>query len=166
MDWMTTPKPSQLLYAYAVNPWDEIVPGLWMGGHVYAAPANKKNPLGRAHAEPGDQFDTVVSLHTRRTGWPGPATRHVIHHISDDALPLSTVEAMKRLGADVAREVEQGRKVLVRCRAGYNRSGLVTGFALMEMGHTADDAVRLIREKRGRFALANPYFVDYLLANN
>jgi protein-tyrosine phosphatase len=61
-----------------------------------------------------------------------------------------------------ARSVTDGRRVLVRCHSGYNRSGLVIAQALIHLGHSADDAVFLIRYRRSKWALNNPLFVSYL----
>lgn len=58
--------------------------------------------------------------------------------------------------------VRQGRRVLVRCHSGYNRSGLVIVQSLITMGYTAEDAVFLIRYRRSKWALNNQVFVDYL----
>ena len=62
----------------------------------------------------------------------------------------------------VYEEWRSGKKVLVRCAAGWNRSGLVTVLALMKDGHGAKDAIDLIRARRSPQALCNEDFVRYL----
>ena len=62
--------------------------------------------------------------------------------------------------ADTART---GRRVLVRCQAGYNRSGLVVALALMRLGFTGQDAVARVRIARGPYALSNPHFLARLV---
>lgn len=52
--------------------------------------------------------------------------------------------------------------VLVHCQAGLNRSSLVAARALMLDGMSADDAVRIVREKRSPACLCNRAFEDYL----
>jgi hypothetical protein len=47
-----TPGPSE--------PWNEIVPGLWMGGHYHAPPGGEPQPVVARR-----EFDLVVSLFTR-----------------------------------------------------------------------------------------------------
>ncbi|MFB4313183.1 hypothetical protein [Actinomadura sp. 21ATH] len=137
----------------APEPWNEIVPGLWMGGHVHA---------GGTPAIVRDEFDVVLSLY-RRDGH-GPDA-HVEHHCApmpDGPLDPDQIAAVCRL-ADIAVEaVRDGRTVLARCHSGYNRSGLVTAQALIGMGYPVADAVFLIRYRRSRWALNNPLFVDYL----
>jgi hypothetical protein len=59
----------------------------------------------------------------------------------------------------VMSELEQGHRVLVRCQAGLNRSGLVTSLVLCQRaGMTGAEAIALIRSKRTLFCLANPDF--------
>jgi len=55
-----------------------------------------------------------------------------------------------------------GKKCLVRCQAGINRSGLVVALMLMRDGVSAEEAINLIRSKRSEYCLENPHFVDYL----
>lgn len=52
----------------------------------------------------------------------------------------------------------QGRRVLVACAMGLNRSGLVTGLALRLAGASPEHAVALVREARGPDALSNESF--------
>jgi protein-tyrosine phosphatase len=58
-----------------------------------------------------------------------------------------------------------GRKVLIRCQAGLNRSGLVTALVLARDGMPIDEAMELLRQRRSPAALYNPDFVDWLVAN-
>ncbi len=55
-----------------------------------------------------------------------------------------------------------GRRVLVRCQAGLNRSGLVTALVLVLDGWDPTDAVSLIRRCRSSMALCNEDFVEWL----
>ncbi len=50
----------------------------------------------------------------------------------------------------------------MRCRSGYNRSGLVVAQALVEPGVGSAGAVRLVRARRSPWALHNGLFVEYL----
>lgn len=62
----------------------------------------------------------------------------------------------------VAERVALGKRVLVTCLAGLNRSGLVVGLALRRLGFSprrAVEAVEAVREARGPDALSNPHFV-------
>lgn len=66
--------------------------------------------------------------------------------------------------AFVREQLQAGRKVLVHCLRGENRSAAVCAAILIKQGSTADAAVELLREKRGDFALSNEGFVDQLHA--
>lgn len=53
--------------------------------------------------------------------------------------------------------------VLSTCNMGLNRSGLITGLALvLDEGMTAREAIRLIRRARGDSALSNRSFVRFI----
>ena len=56
-----------------------------------------------------------------------------------------------------------GDRVLVRCQAGLNRSGLVTALILMSTGLDAETAIREIRKNRADIALFNNEYVTWLM---
>ena len=139
------------------SPWSEIVPGLWMGGHEYASRSG-----GLEFAVVRDEFDLVLTL--LRLPGHGP-DNHVEHHvwpIPDGPLDGTQLAGVLRLARTAGEGLTQGRRVLVRCYHGYNRSGLVIAHALISAGRTADDAIRLIRSRRSAWALHNELFVEYL----
>jgi protein-tyrosine phosphatase len=57
---------------------------------------------------------------------------------------------------------QAGKRVLIRCQAGWNRSGLITGLVLMREGFSAEEAIDLIRRMRSPNALCNSTFEQYL----
>jgi len=60
-----------------------------------------------------------------------------------------------RLGVEAAMPViKDGYSVLVHCRAGVHRSVAMACCVLIGMGHSAESAMRLVKEKR---AVADPY---------
>ncbi len=65
---------------------------------------------------------------------------------------------IKQLASIAARDLEHG-DVLVFCRFGNNRSGLVAGLTLRELGFSGQEAIVAIRSKRPG-ALANLDFLD------
>ncbi|GAA4078783.1 hypothetical protein [Actinomadura miaoliensis] len=138
-------------------PWNEIVPGLWMGGHQYRDAGGQLAP-----AVVDAQFDVVISLY-RREGH-GPAAWIDHHHVDlpDGPLSADQLEAVCLLADLAAAAVRSGRRVLVRCHSGYNRSGLVVAHALVTLGFTTEDAIFLLRRQRSPWALNNRLFVDYL----
>ncbi|MEU6586128.1 hypothetical protein [Nocardia sp. NPDC046763] len=109
-----------------------------------------------------NEFDVVISLYSRAGHGPDPGVQHHIAHMPDGPLTSDQLADVSRL-ADIAwAAVIDGKRVLVRCHAGYNRSGLVTAQALHHLGYSIDDAIFLVRYRRSKYALNNPTFVDYL----
>ncbi|MEU6670738.1 dual specificity protein phosphatase family protein [Streptomyces sp. NPDC046727] len=141
------------------SPWSEIVPGLWMGGHEF------RGRSGRLEfAVVRDEFDVVQSL-LRLPGYgPDPGVEHHVWPIPDGPLDGTQLAGVIRLARAVNEALDAGRRVLVRCYHGYNRSGLVIAHALVQRGDTTDQAIQLIRARRSAWALHNKLFVEYLRA--
>ena len=137
------------------DPWNEVVPGLFMGGHDVRA----QSPTACVVT---DEFDLVVSLTAREGYGPSPGVEHVVARLADAVLDPPSAARVCELGALVAAGVRDGRRVLVRCSGGLNRSGVVVAEALVQLGHPPAEAVRLVRAARGSWALTNPGFVAYL----
>ena len=77
----------------------------------------------------------------------------------DRVLPsLTKLRAIAQLAATLMRE---GHTVLSHCSGGFNRSGLVAGLILTELGMSGAEALARIRAKRPG-ALYNGTFADYL----
>lgn len=149
---------------------DQILPGLFQGGTEddeilgYPAPAHHYARLGRRGgvAYPGYPFDVVVTLYADaqpapwgvreyRFGFPdGP----ISHHDALEAIALAQL---------AHRAWNQGRRVLIRCQAGVNRSGLVSALVLMIAGYQAAEAIALLRQRRSPVVLSNRHFESWLL---
>jgi protein-tyrosine phosphatase len=83
----------------------------------------------------------------------------------DDAKPTLTERAWAlRTAVVVADALERGKKVLVTCFAGRNRSAWVAAMAMRIMGMSARTVVSRIRSLRGDSALSNRHFVETLEA--
>lgn len=146
--------------ANPANPVSEILPGLFQGGTLREQVIDQEQLLVKFHEDPRP-YDSVVTLYPwaapfgfgveeRRFGFPDG-------EIIDEYLPR--IEAL----AEWAHaEWASGRRVLVRCAGGMNRSGLITALVLLRAGYSADDAIALVRAKRSINALTNPWFVAYL----
>ena len=89
------------------------------------------------------------------------AVLYVYHPILDEELPdLTRIEALGRLVADL---VGRGRRVLIHCRMGFNRSALVAATALTYLGMTGEQALVQLRERRPG-ALFNETFAGHVQA--
>jgi protein-tyrosine phosphatase len=138
----------------------EIVPGLFVG----AAP--------RPGMIKPDDFD-VLWLTTEEYQPPGDAFPGVdVHRVKlnddpDKRLDLDALEKAMHAGRKVAREVADGKRVLVTCARGLNRSAFVAAIALMTLGQgrmTAKDAVGLLRARRGDDVLSESSIWEKMLA--
>lgn len=82
----------------------------------------------------------------------------VMHVPLDDGPPPDKVTRMRirKAAQQVADHVQLGHRVLVTCRMGRNRSGVIAGLALVKLGVPRELAVnRIVRLRDG---LKNPYF--------
>lgn len=138
-----------------VDPWNEVVPGLFQGGHDVRSQS-------RSACVVGDQFDLVVSMTTREGYGPDLGVEHHVARMADAGVDAGILARVDQLSGLVADAVGAGRRVLVRCSGGLNRSGLVVASTLVRLGHTPDEAIGLVRRARGPWALTNPAFVTHL----
>ncbi|MGP3968610.1 protein-tyrosine phosphatase family protein [Streptomyces sp. 6N223] len=138
-------------------PWDEITPGLWMGGHRWADDDGGVRPVV-VRAE----FDLVISLFTRPGHGPPDGVEHLVAEMPDDPLTARQIDRVRELARTAASASRAGRVTLVRCQYGYNRSGLVVAQTLIELGMDAASAIDLIRRRRSPWALHNLIFEQYL----
>lgn len=123
----------------------EVLPGLWQGGCIDGV----RLP---------DDFTLVVSLYKWESYDVGPTTERLTFTAYDAAEVPDVAEAANAAYA----AWKAGGKVLIHCQAGLNRSGLTTALVLMADGYSADDAIRLVREKRCPMVLCNATFERYL----
>ncbi|MFE0456526.1 dual specificity protein phosphatase family protein [Streptomyces sp. NPDC058914] len=137
--------------------WNEIVPGLWMGGLEFRGGAGQ-----REYAVVRGEFDLVQTLLRLPGHGPDRGVRHQVWPIPDGPLDGTQLAGVMRLAQAAGEALDEGLTVLVRCRHGYNRSGLVVAHALVRRGHAVEDAIRLIRSRRSPWALHNELFVEYL----
>jgi protein-tyrosine phosphatase len=71
-------------------------------------------------------------------------------------------EDLYELARSAHRDWKAGKRVLIRCAAGWNRSGIVMALVLIRDGYSVEDAINLIREKRCPEALCNTTFANWL----
>ena len=136
---------------YPVNGFDEVVPGLVQADTTFTP------------TQLFDQgFDAVFDV----CGWnrgDGMADRPYVFYLLDDVPWIPDPEGIHDLGLAIAALVRAGQRVSVNCAAGLNRSGLLVGRALIELGHPPLEAIDLVRAARGPWALSNVGFTRFLL---
>jgi protein-tyrosine phosphatase len=136
----------------------EVVPGLLIGNRLDAATEYSTLLL-----------DVIVDLEDWEFAWVPPVPTGCIYV----SFPIEDDDAVdpkvRQVAAFVASLVRAGHRVLVHCTEGLNRSGVVVGRALMNLGWPVGDAIAHVRDRRGPteddfLALSNPTFVEWLLA--
>ncbi|MFJ8152494.1 protein phosphatase [Streptomyces sp. NPDC094468] len=130
-----------------------------MGGHEFRGQAGEPEPVVVR-----DEFDLVQSLVRLPGHGPDAGVEHQVWPIPDGPLDGTQLAGVMRLATAASEALDAGRSVLVRCWSGYNRSGLVVAQALVHRGRTAEEAIRLVRDRRSPWALHNELFVAYLRA--
>ena len=112
-------------------------------------------------------IDVIGDLEDWEAAWapPVPLGRLYVSFPMDDGDEVDP--KVRELAVFIASLVTSGRRVLVHCTEGLNRSGVVVARALMAMGLTASDAIDLVRRQRGPSvdgfpALGNDAFVAWL----
>lgn len=141
--------------------WSEVLPNLWQGGtagndEMYYG---KTEPTARITKA---DFDTVITMYA----YAQPADWHVRelrHGIYDSDMNDFDFSELFELVRSAHMDWQKGKKVLIRCQAGWNRSGLIMALVLLRDGMPARQAIDLIRETRSPHALCNKTFVQFLL---
>jgi hypothetical protein len=135
---------------YSAEPYSEVIPGLFMAN------------AARSPAEMLAMFDVLIDV-GGRDRWSGEPDPRYRFHPLDDVPSIPDPEMIHTVGEEIAVLVGEGNRVAVNCLGGVNRSGLLIGRALVELGYTSDEAIETIRAARGAMALSNPRFVRFLL---
>jgi hypothetical protein len=147
--------------AYAPS---EILPGLWQGGTEDDHVVGGRVPAGHHGALAGrsPRFGVVVTLYADAQPAPWGVEELRFGFPDADLTPAFAARAVA-LARHAHRRWKDGERVLVRCQAGVNRSGLVMALVLMLEGMDAHDAIALIRERRAPAALSNSAYVRWLV---
>jgi hypothetical protein len=141
--------------------WTEILPGLWQGG---THETDTIHDRGVSRYQPTkDDFDTVITMAalSNGVGWAVKELRFAIY--DGDMTDFEPESDLKFLVDQAHADWKSGKRVLIRCQAGLNRSGLVLALTLIKEGFSPEEAIELMREKRGPNAMCNPIFERWLL---
>ena len=143
--------------------WSEVLPNLWQGGTDDFDTVND----ARAHNEGAfitkSDFDTVITAYA----WAQPADwlvkefRYPFYDGDMKDIDFKQIYQAVRIAHE---DWKAGKKVLIRCQAGWNRSGLIMALVLIKEGYSAQEAIDLIRKQRSPHALCNARFVAWLLS--
>ena len=126
-------------------------------GHLFISPAIQDWSVLERH-----RIDTVIDLEGGLDlGGPTVPNQclYIDFPIYDEALPdLPKLQAIGRLGASL---IHAERRILSHCGMGFNRSALVAGVILHELGVPGPAVVERLQERRAG-ALFNEHFASYL----
>jgi protein-tyrosine phosphatase len=141
--------------------YSEIAPNLFMGGtdddDVIHFPQQSFAPRKDL------PFDSIVTMYA----WARPADWHVQefrYGIPDAGIEDIDLKRLKQAVEWGYQQWMSGDRVLVRCQAGLNRSGLVTALIMVKSGLDAESAIAQIRTHRADYALCNGEYEAWLLA--
>lgn len=135
----------------------EIIKGLYISGHPDHANDFLTKGVDAVIDLEGDVDSSLVEAEQE-----GQTTLYLYWPIKDEETmpPEATVRS---IASFAARLLDEGSEVLVHCKAGHNRSGLICARTMIEQGHDAEDAIQTVRDKRGDgHALNNETFVRWL----
>lgn len=107
-------------------------------------------------------FDTIVlAAREYQPRMPGFEVVHV--PLVDDEPTPSDRKRIHAAAQAVAQRLRAGRRVLVTCRMGKNRSGVIAGLALVELGMPGKVAARRIQHLRD--GLTNPFYLQMVIGS-
>jgi hypothetical protein len=142
--------------------YSEILENLFMGGtddndviHLPANPYTRRNDL---------PFDSILTMYAwaRPADWKVQEYRYGVPDARISDMDLSRLRQAVNWGY---KQWKKGDRVLVRCQAGLNRSGLVTALILIKDGMNPESAIRTIRKNRADIALFNEHYVNWLMTS-
>ena len=150
------------MYSKPISLYSEILTNLFMGGtddedviHLPARIYSRREDL---------PFDSMVTMYAwaRPADWNVQEFRYGVPDASIKDIDLNRLRQAVEFGYD---RWKQGDRLLVRCQAGLNRSGLVMALILIKDGFTPYQAIDLIRQRRTDIALFNENFANWLLTS-
>jgi hypothetical protein len=145
-------------------PWipTQVYERLWMGGvpdedTMYVQRAEGVVWRPSAHR---DLVDAVVTL-AAGDGPVGTGVRELRIGFVDTDSGVPCKEHVAEAVATALKWHGRGLRVLIRCRAGVNRSGMVTALVMCRLtGSASEDIVSDLRDKRPPRVLSNTTFVE------
>ncbi len=150
------------MYSKPISLYSEILTNLFMGGtddedviHIPARIYSRREDL---------PFDSMVTMYAwaRPADWNVQEFRYGVPDASIKDIDLNRLRQAVEFGYE---RWKQGDRLLVRCQAGLNRSGLVMALILIKDGFTPYQAIDLIRQRRTDIALFNENFANWLLTS-
>ncbi len=133
--------------------YSQIIGNLWVG----SAP-----PIGLDLSKKFDCLVLAAFEYQPKNVFPNV---EVIYAPIDDNIPtIDELGIVIRTAGRIITRLRNGKRVLVTCRMGLNRSAIMAAVAMCMGQHnlTPLQAVKLMRQARGPLALCNKHFVQFL----
>lgn len=140
--------------------YSEIAPNLFMGGTADDDVIHQGVAYNKARTDL--PFDAIITMYA----WANPAdwkVQEFRYGIYDSDISQIDLDRLKQAVEFGYNRWLSGDRLLVRCQAGLNRSGLVTALIMMSTGLDAETAIEQIRKNRAEIALFNTHYVEWLL---
>lgn len=135
----------------------EVVEGLFISGH----PDNANNFMRRGVDVVVDLEGDIDTAIPEEEGQRG--TTVYVYWPIEDKEEMPEEDVVRSISQFVSVLLDRDKEVLVHCRSGHNRSGLVCARTLIERGMDPDEAIEHVRTGRSDgHALTNETFVDWL----
>ena len=144
-----------------ISLYSEVAPNLFMGGTADEDVIHQAVAYNKARTDL--PFDAIITMYA----WANPADWRVQefrYGIYDSAIEDIDLDRLKQAVEFGYNRWLSGDRVLVRCQAGLNRSGLVTALIMMSTGLDAETAIEQIRKNRADIALFNNNYVEWLMS--
>lgn len=147
-----------------------VAPRLWIGSHppIYGVSCCGDHPTGKDKVDlKHGGFDYLVLCAEEYQPGPEHFPGVEVHYAPFDDDSRGLDKRQLDIAINAAEQTvlahQQGKRCLVTCMAGRNRSGIVTALALSALsGMTPAQACERVRAKRGLAALTNPWFRGFL----
>jgi protein-tyrosine phosphatase len=135
----------------------EVVEGLFISGHPDHANDFMRRGVDAVVDLEGDVDSAIPEAEGQR------GTTLYLYWPIEDTDEMPEEEIVRSIATFVSSLLDRDKEVLVHCRSGHNRSGLVCARTLIERGMDPGDAIERVRAGRSDgHALTNETFVRWL----
>lgn len=135
----------------------EVVEGLFISGHPDHANDFMRRGVDAVVDLEGD-VDTAIPEEEGQRG-----TTLYVYWPIEDKEEMPEEDVVRSIASFVSTLLDRDKEVLVHCRSGHNRSGLVCARSLIERGMEPEEAIERVRAGRSDgHALTNETFVKWL----
>jgi hypothetical protein len=146
--------------------WTETLPNLWQGGTLdhWASDEWHSSAAKNSRQINKEVFDSVYTFYAdaEPVQWFVKELRFGFYDGQmDDFDPQADLLDIVKMAH---KDWKSGQRVLIRCQAGLNRSGIVMALVLIRDGYSPAEAITLMREQRSPAVLCNLRFTRWLLS--